>query len=211
MAENQETKTCKYCQSEIPKKAKICPNCRKKQKHTALGVTLLVIGILIALLGFCSSMGDSTTSNNSSVVASKVGEIEKVSQEEQTVSNIFHSGDVLETKDWKITFVDVGTYVPENEFLRAKDGYEYIKFDFIFENISQSDKTVSSLINWVGYADNVKVDQSYTGEGSLDGTVSAGRQLQGSIVLEVPKNAEKIELEYDIEFWTNDKIIFIGR
>ena len=25
-----ETKTCKYCQTEIPKKAKICPNCKKK-------------------------------------------------------------------------------------------------------------------------------------------------------------------------------------
>lgn len=27
----QETKVCKHCQSEIPKKAKVCPNCRKKQ------------------------------------------------------------------------------------------------------------------------------------------------------------------------------------
>ena len=26
-----DTKICKHCQSEIPKKAKICPNCRKKQ------------------------------------------------------------------------------------------------------------------------------------------------------------------------------------
>ena len=26
-----ETKVCKHCQTEIPKKAKVCPNCRKKQ------------------------------------------------------------------------------------------------------------------------------------------------------------------------------------
>lgn len=26
-----EVKKCKHCQSDIPKKAKICPNCRKKQ------------------------------------------------------------------------------------------------------------------------------------------------------------------------------------
>ena len=27
-----ETKKCKYCQSDIPKKAKVCPVCKKKQK-----------------------------------------------------------------------------------------------------------------------------------------------------------------------------------
>ncbi len=27
-------KKCKYCQSEIDEKAKICPHCRKKQRHT---------------------------------------------------------------------------------------------------------------------------------------------------------------------------------
>ena len=27
----KKTKVCKYCKSEIDAKAKICPNCRKKQ------------------------------------------------------------------------------------------------------------------------------------------------------------------------------------
>ena len=27
----EETKKCKYCQSDIPKKAKVCPVCKKKQ------------------------------------------------------------------------------------------------------------------------------------------------------------------------------------
>ena len=31
MEEKKETKVCKHCQSEIPAKAKVCPNCRKKQ------------------------------------------------------------------------------------------------------------------------------------------------------------------------------------
>ena len=27
----EETKKCKHCQSDIPKKAKVCPVCKKKQ------------------------------------------------------------------------------------------------------------------------------------------------------------------------------------
>ena len=27
-----ETKVCKFCQSEIPKKAKVCPNCKRTLK-----------------------------------------------------------------------------------------------------------------------------------------------------------------------------------
>ncbi len=38
-----EFKKCKYCQTDIPKKAKVCPNCRR---------TLKSHGCLIALLSF---------------------------------------------------------------------------------------------------------------------------------------------------------------
>lgn len=31
MNEKSETKLCKYCQTEIPAKAKICPNCKKSR------------------------------------------------------------------------------------------------------------------------------------------------------------------------------------
>lgn len=38
MNEKSETKLCKYCQTEIPAKAKICPNCRKKQGGATSGL-----------------------------------------------------------------------------------------------------------------------------------------------------------------------------
>jgi hypothetical protein len=42
-----DTKKCKYCKTEIDKKAKICPNCKKKQSGKALPVIIAVIVILI--------------------------------------------------------------------------------------------------------------------------------------------------------------------
>lgn len=48
-----EVKKCKHCQSDIPKKAKICPNCRKKQggKLKFIIAWIFLIIIAIALIG----------------------------------------------------------------------------------------------------------------------------------------------------------------
>ena len=48
-----ETKLCKHCKTSIPKDAKVCPNCRKKQggvgKWIIIGV--IVVILLAALFG----------------------------------------------------------------------------------------------------------------------------------------------------------------
>ena len=40
---------CKYCQSEIDARAKVCPHCRRKQSNDGLIITLSVIGVLLFL------------------------------------------------------------------------------------------------------------------------------------------------------------------
>lgn len=57
-------KKCKYCQSEIDVKAKICPNCSRKQSGIKKWI-FLVIAIFIVFAAFSGSE-DSTESNNSS-------------------------------------------------------------------------------------------------------------------------------------------------
>lgn len=67
-------------------------------------------------------------------------------------------------------------------------------------------------MDWVCYADNLKMDQTYVGENNgLDASISAGRQTEGTVYFEIPKDAESIELEYDINYWYSDKIIFVGK
>lgn len=55
-----EVKKCKHCQSDIPKKAKICPNCRKKQggKLKFIIAWIFLIIIAIALIGGGDDSGD---------------------------------------------------------------------------------------------------------------------------------------------------------
>ena len=55
-------KKCKYCQSEIDDKAKICPNCRKPQGSSAVRIIVGVfVGLfIIILLGALSSSVEKT-------------------------------------------------------------------------------------------------------------------------------------------------------
>lgn len=210
MEEKKETKICKYCQSEIPKKAKVCPNCRKKQGGVGcLGVILIFIGLFIVIGAIGTSGGKDKNKS-----PEKVGQLESQAGATETEehSNVFNVGDVIETNDFRITYKSAEEYTSDNQFLQPKDGYVYWEFAFKFENISDKDQTVSSMINWECYADNSKVDQTWIGDNSgLDATLSAGRETEGTIYFEVPKDAEKIELEYDVNFWQSDKIIFIGK
>lgn len=85
---NTETKICKHCQSEIPKKAKICPQCRKKQG--GIGKIILIVLVALFLLGlFGGSEEESKTTSetvaDNSEVASKVETVENASQETEEV------------------------------------------------------------------------------------------------------------------------------
>ena len=42
-----ETKLCKHCKSEIPKGAKVCPNCRKKQGGIGKWIVIVVVVVII--------------------------------------------------------------------------------------------------------------------------------------------------------------------
>lgn len=208
-----ETKICKHCQSEIPKKAKVCPNCRKKQDGKLKWIILAVVAL--AIIG--SAMGG----NDSKKDVKKVEEVssdtdgkteEQASEPVEEPSNIFNVGDVVETEDFKITYESAVPYTSDNEFIQPKDGCEYWEFKFKFENISDTDQSVSTMMDWECYADNSKVDQTWIGDNNgLDAKLSAGRSAEGTLYFEVPENAEKIELEYDINFWGNDKIIFVAK
>lgn len=209
--EKKETKLCKHCQTEIPKKAKVCPNCKRRQGGIGcLGVVLLVLGVFIFIGSFGASMSKDKNPE-------KVGEVQTESQDqnsqtEEPVSNTFNVGDVVETDNFRITYESAGEYKSDNEFLQPKDGCVYWEFKFKFENISDTDQSVSTMMDWECYADNSKADQTWiVDDNGLDGKLSAGREAEGAVYFEVPEDAENIELEYDINFWQSDKIIFVGK
>lgn len=209
---SEQMKKCKHCQTDIPKKAKVCPNCRKKQGNK-LGIALIVVGVLI-VIGVLGG-GDDTSQKPTDSNPQKVDTVqveEKTTIAESTVAetkNEFKVGDVVETSNLKISFLSASEYVSDNEFITPKDGYMYYRMEFEFENIGDTDTTISSMMNWECYADDYSVDQSWIEDDQIDATISAGKKVKGAVYFEVPKEAKSIVLEYKTNFWTENKVVFI--
>ena len=206
MSQEQETKVCKHCQSEIPKKAKVCPNCRKKQG----GIFKWIVIALVVILFFGIVFGgedDSASDSN----PQKVGDVSGSTKEDDTKENVdnkFSVGEIVETSNLRITFVSAKEYQSDNEFMQPKAGNVYYAMEFEVENISDTDQYISSW-DFSCYADDYDMEQAYMDEFDLDATLSAGKKTKGFVFFEVPKDAEKIFLEYETNFWTEDKIIFV--
>lgn len=82
---SEETKKCRECQTDIPKKARRCPNCRAKQGIGAGGLLVAII-----FIGIVSSM-----------VISSLGEVDSKKAELATVSNFELGTYVVESSEFK--------------------------------------------------------------------------------------------------------------
>lgn len=210
---------------EEPKKPK-----KEKKKGGCLGTVLKIIGALVVIVIVLNIFLGGSDDDTKEATATKTGEVsssdnsepdqsnessdkettENIADTPEEVNNIFQIGDIVETKDCKISFLSAGEYDTGNEFLQPKEGYVYYQMEFEFENTGDSDLALSSMLGWTCYADDYKVDQTWIGdENGLDGSVSPGKKAKGSVYFEVPADAESIELEYETNFWTEDKIIFV--
>lgn len=62
--EGNGTKLCKHCQTEIPEKAKVCPNCRKRQGKSGCLIVVIVVVVLFVILAIAGGGGGNSSSNN---------------------------------------------------------------------------------------------------------------------------------------------------
>lgn len=217
--EKPTTKLCKHCKTEIPYDAKVCPQCRKKQKGGFFKWVLIVFAALV-VLGAVLGRG-----NSSSSTAVKTGEVtssqptqpsqetQKESDQGKTVEEKnqteFHVGDILQSGDLKIVYVACGEYKEQNQFMQPTDGQKYIFLKFSVENTSKSSDAGISFYSFGCYADGYAAEGYYGGDNPLSATLSAGRTTSGCVYFSVPVDAKEIEVEYDANIFSDKKIKFI--
>lgn len=224
---NKKMNHCKACGKEIAKSAKTCPHCGAKNKKSIFTKWWFWVIIVIVLFGTVGSSGSDaekeSVANNDTKVEESVSpenttntteilpnDIEKTPNIiEEPAKTEYYVGDILEDGNTKIVFMASGDYREENEFMQPADGKKYIYLQFAFENISDSSDTSISYYSFECFADGYAADMYYGGEKDLSATLSAGRATTGYIYFEVPIDAEVIEVEYETNFFTEEKIKFI--
>ena len=95
--------------------------------------------------------------------------------------------------------------------MAPKEGNKVIQLYFEIKNNGDRDEIVS-MFEFNCYADDQACDTflfSNKDDSLSSATISKGRTTKGSIYFEVPKNAASIEVEYETNFWTDKKAVFI--
>jgi hypothetical protein len=206
----QPTKKCKHCQTEIDQKAKICPACHKKQggKLKFILIGLIAVILIAALVPKDDDKPevvgskDSTGSNNKSA-ATKAPE-----------KTTFSSGETVKLNDILVTLVGV-TESTGSDFNKPAEGNVFAICEFNIENNSSEEIIVSSIISFEAYCDDYSISQSISGllevdKGQLDGSVAAGKKMNGVIAYEVPADWKELEINFTPDFWSSKDITFIA-
>ena len=201
-----ETKKCKYCQSDIPKKAKVCPVCKKKQKKNIVLIIILIFVILsFTMCGtMCGLLGEA-------VDETVKEETKKEDALKKLAKKKFKVGETVTTDDMEIKYLSVKDYKSDNEFMQPKKGYKYIKAEFEFVNKSKEDDLSVSTLSFSCNADDYEVETVYMDDNELDADLSPGKKAKGPIFFEVPKDAKSIEIQYESDWWDSIKFTFIAK
>lgn len=167
----------------------------------------LVFGIIAVILIFSlfaigsgsdkASVSSDSASDNSKTTTQKADEPVKVKV-----------GETLTTNTLKITYKssadDKGA-----QYFPAASGNKIIKLTFEIENISSTDQIVS-VYDFKCYSDDVASSAYYYGDNGLSTTtLSSGRKATGNVYFEVPQNANSIDVEYETNYWSGNKAIFV--
>ena len=98
-----------------------------------------------------------------------------------------------------------------NQIAAPKEGNKIIAVKFEVENINdENDQLYVSSLNFNAYADGLAVDSYiYASDkyNDLSATIGIGKKTVGYVLYEVPKNANKIVVEYNADFWTDGTTI----
>lgn len=99
------------------------------------------------------------------------------------------------------------------EFFEPEEGNVFVGVNFTIENVSEEEKSISSLMEFNAYVDGVKCDLSISAscafdEGTLDGDIAVGKKLIGWYALEVKQDWKEIEIQFAPDLFSDANATF---
>ncbi len=99
-------------------------------------------------------------------------------------------------------------------YFTPEEGKVFVGIKFTIENVSNEEQSVSSMLLFEAYADDVKCDYSVNAslafdEGTLDGTIAPGKKLVGWYSLELPQDWSAIEVLVKADWLSDNSATFV--
>ena len=140
---------------------------------------------------------------------------EVASSSEASVSKVqtFGLNETAVFRDLKFTATEMEESDGDS-FFTPEEGNVFVGVKFTVENISSEEQSISSILLFEAYADDIKCDYSFSAacafdDGTLDGSVAAGKKLVGWYAVEVPEDWATLELEVQADWLSNTSATFV--
>lgn len=164
-------------------------------------LTFIFVFIAISLLlTSCIVYDDEGTNGKESkeIMAEQEPETE---DPEEAEKEFYVIGDTAEGKKISITATAMERR-EGREYNEPTEGSEYVLIDITIENTSEDEYSVSSMLQFNAYVDDVSMSESISaqidreGSKTIDGAVAGGKKLIGALGYEVPKDWKEIEVHF---------------
>lgn len=131
-------------------------------------------------------------------------------EESQITEKSAKIGESTTLNDVTVTLVAVDDdFKDYYSFASVDDDCKILKADFEFENVGDYTEYVS-YSDFDCYADKFSCDTfSSVEDGYFYASIAKGKKAKGSVYFEIPKDAKKIEIEYDGGSYDGSKITFV--
>ncbi len=178
------------------------------KKGCCLGfVFAFLILIIIACIG-----GIVSSTEGSDSTSAEAGAATNSDQDTSQSGQTYGIGTPADVNGVAVTLTNV-TESNGNEIFSPDEGKVFLLCEFDITNNSSSDISVSSLISFETYVDDYSTTMdisavSVSGKNQLDGTVAAGKKMNGVIGYQAPAGWSNLEIRFTPDFWSGKDAIF---
>ncbi len=172
--EENGTKLCKHCKTEIPAGAKVCPNCRKKQGMSGcliVVIVLVVLAILGIAMGSGSGSGSASSGSQENIVEEETVVIEYTPYTVDEMMSDLNKNAMAASEKYKNQYVEIsgrlsnidsnGQYI---DVLPVNDDWAFIGVSCYLKSDDQKE-----IVKTLSVGDNIVVQGKITDVGEVLG------------------------------------------